>query len=74
MGCSHSKDFDTVYTDYPKLKSFQEGFEKFGLTEREIGKFYEKFLQYEIDGTVVVYMSNYMFPYHHKSLSCVNHS
>lgn len=50
MGCGGSKEFNAVYTDYPKLKIHQEAFEKIGLTEKEVGKFYEKFLQYKIDG------------------------
>ena len=50
MGCGGSKEFDNVYKDYPKLKVHQEDFEKLGLTEKEVGKFYERFLQYKIDG------------------------
>ena len=50
MGCGGSKEFNTVYTDYPKLKLHQDAFEKIGLTEKEVGKFYEKYLQYKIDG------------------------
>lgn len=49
MGCGGSKEFNTVYTDYPKLKLHQEAFEKIGLTEKEVGLFYERFLQYKID-------------------------
>ena len=30
MGCGGSKDFKDVYTNYPKLKDHQEGFEKIG--------------------------------------------
>jgi hypothetical protein len=50
MGCGSSKEFETVYTDFPRLKVYQEAFEKLGLSEKEVGKFYEKYLSYKVDG------------------------